>query len=93
VQEIGRDFGSQIEIKREYSKGGQAPAEWYVSHAGGCLVGFAARFGINEFGSALGLFAAHMRDYWGGKDFDTRYRLERIKLGFDDSAQGGANAA
>src|SRR4051812_29772357 len=29
VQEIGSDFGSQIQIKREYSKGGRAPVEWY----------------------------------------------------------------
>lgn len=85
VQEVGRDFGSSLAITRDYGKGGQAPAEWYVSHAGGCLAGYAARKGINDFDSALGLFASAMADYWASRSFDERYKVERIRLGFDDT--------
>jgi hypothetical protein len=87
VQDLRQDFGRQIDVAREY-RGGAALVEWYVAHAAGCIVGFAARHGINDFGSALGFFADEMRKYWNGKDFDSRYEKERVKLGFDDTPQG-----
>jgi hypothetical protein len=90
VQEVGRDYGAQLAVKREYSKGGQAPSEWYVSHGGGCLLGFAAREGIEDFDSILGLFGEKLREYWTGRDFCERYQVERLKLGFDDTADAGA---
>jgi hypothetical protein len=52
------------------------------------FVAFAARHGIDYFDSAFGFFADEMRKYWNGKDFDSRYQKERVKLGFDDTPQG-----
>ena len=90
VQEVEQDFGGTLDVKREYAKGGQAGAEWYVAHAAGCLVGFAARIHVDDFDSALGVIAAEVRQYWRQHDFEERVRVERIKLGFDDTQEKGA---
>jgi len=52
------------------------------------LAGFAARKGVDDIDSALGLFASAMADYWASRSFDERYRVERIRLGFDDTMGG-----
>ncbi len=89
VQEAGQDFGQQLQITRNYAKGGKAQADWYVSHAGGCLLGYAARQGISNIESASGELSKQIGRYWAGRDFTSRYKKERIKLGFDDEQQGG----
>jgi hypothetical protein len=88
LQAAATNFGPALEVERKYRKGGTAAAEWYVSHGAGCLAGFAVREGIDDFESALGLFAAKMREYWQTRSFADRFEVERIKLGFDDTAGG-----
>ena len=61
-----------------------------MNHAAGCLVGFAAREGIEDFDSVLGLLKSAIQLYWAGHDFAQPYKVERIKLGFNDGQQGGA---
>jgi hypothetical protein len=89
VQAVGEDFGNQLKVKRKYSTGGQAPVEWYTSHASGCLAGFAAREGVDDFDTALGLLTNAMRTHWSHRNFEDRYRVERIKLGFNDQQEKG----
>jgi hypothetical protein len=93
VSDAGEQFGGSVAVTRDYSKGGTASAEWYVSHAAGCLVGFGARTEIDDIDSALGVLAEAIRSYWATRDFEERLRIARIKLGFDDTADGGAHDA
>jgi hypothetical protein len=89
VQEVGGDFGGSLAVTREYAKGGEAPADWYIAHGAGCLAGYAARKGVKELDKALADFARAMREHLGTSDFGERFRVERIRLGFDDAGTGG----
>lgn len=47
------------------------------------------RMGIADFSAALSALAEAMTDHWAQRDFAERYRVERIKLGFDDGQVEG----
>ena len=52
VQSVAADLGSEILIERRRKPDSMAPAEWYISHAAGCLAAYAARMGIEDIGRA-----------------------------------------
>lgn len=81
VASLARDFGPEMSLERDTSSGGKAPADWYIAHAAGCVPGYAAREGVDDFDSAFGLLMNKIRDYWTSRDFSQRYRVERIRLG------------
>ncbi|MFT3786035.1 MAG: hypothetical protein QM770_07700 [Tepidisphaeraceae bacterium] len=80
VQSVGELLGSELSAVRDTRKPGTAPTQWYVSHGAGCVVGYAARTGTRQIGDAIHQFMAEVWAYWNERDFDGRYRVERLKL-------------
>jgi hypothetical protein len=57
----------------------------------GCLVPFAVRLGLEDLGSAVDNLGEAVRQYWAGRSFEDRYKVESIKLGMGGQASGGTN--
>lgn len=87
VQSLADQFGREMLVERRRKLDTVADATWYVSHAAGCLAGYAARMGISDMKRAAEAFKAEMQAYWLGKDFADRYRVLRLKLNFDDASE------
>ncbi len=88
VQEVAIDFGSGLELKRQHKRPKSALAEWYIAHGAGCLVGYAARRNLPCLNEAMRSYMQDAEAYWAQKNFEERYRIERIRLGFDDTELG-----
>jgi hypothetical protein len=56
-------------------------------HGSGCLAGYAARKNLATSTRRSAQFQNDARAYWAARDFDERYRVERIGLGFNDTAE------
>lgn len=89
VQSVGEHFGSEIPCKRQRDFPTTIDTTRHVNQAAGLLVGFAVRRGLADLGISAGEFLDAVLKVFQTKPFDDKYRVERIKLGFHDSASGG----
>lgn len=80
VQGVGEMLGSSIAAERNTTRPGTAPADWYIAHAAGCLIAYAARMGVSDLGQAADALLADLLAYWALRDFLTAYRFHRHRL-------------
>jgi hypothetical protein len=84
-QAVQESVGEAAEDGLVRCKPGDCPADasWYVSHVAGCMVGYAARKGIDDASAAAGALATDVTNYWRvqGQGFDVEYARKRIAMG------------
>lgn len=80
VQGVGEMLGSTLAAERNAKKPGTASADWYIAHAAGCLIAYAARMGVSDLGRAADALLADLLAYWALRDFLTAYRVKRHQL-------------
>lgn len=92
VQRCAETLGQVMDVPRVEVDSIAIPAEWYVSHVGGCLASFAAREGVETPEAAVELLASRVLVYWTERDWGSEYAKRRIQLNQDPESAGECDA-
>lgn len=91
VQRCAEKFGQQLKIVRDRSKQG-ASADWYINHIAGCLIGFGARLGLDDFNAATDALVDKLRERVQA-EYEERFAIKSIQLGHPASPKEIADKA
>ena len=82
-------LGTDQQVCREFRKGSDASAQWFIAHIAGCLPSFAARVNARTYQDAILKLGKKLILHWKGKDFEKEFLKRAIKLGTIMEQQGG----